>query len=146
MLFIMLSLTRLKTSKLHELFKGVYKCNQNHERFKSFTKWYKEYWGPRINNPPYKHVTQIGDPVLRNVAKEVSKDKINSDEVQQVIETMKYVMNKYKSMGLAAPQIGVSLRIFAMNFDKGLLDSYAPEIIKSRDMMIVPFQVINDSI
>jgi hypothetical protein len=35
-------------------------------------------------NPPYFHVTQIGDPVLRNVCKPIDPAEINSDRIQKV--------------------------------------------------------------
>ncbi|XP_011551378.3 peptide deformylase, mitochondrial [Plutella xylostella] len=64
--------------------------------------------------PPYTHVVQIGDPTLRRVCEPVPLEKIKTDEIQTVIKKLNYVMNKYHSVGMSAPQIGVNLRIFVM--------------------------------
>lgn len=65
-------------------------------------------------SPPYEHVVQIGDPTLRKVSVPVPPDKINSEEVKKVIQKLNFVMDKYGSVGMSAPQIGVNLRIFVM--------------------------------
>lgn len=64
--------------------------------------------------PPYEHVVQIGDPTLRKVSEPVPLDLIKSKEVQKVLKRLGDVLNKYGSVGMSAPQIGVNLRIFAM--------------------------------
>lgn len=57
-------------------------------------------------------ITQFGDPVLRLVAAEVSTEEIVSPEVQELIEEMAVSLRAARGIGLAAPQIGVSKRIF----------------------------------
>jgi peptide deformylase len=64
----------------------------------------------------YEHVVQIGDPVLRAVAKPLHRDDINSDVVRRVVDRLKEVMDKYDGCGMAAPQIGVPLQIFAIQY------------------------------
>lgn len=56
-------------------------------------------------------VLQIGDPILRTVARPLSRDEILSAEIQSLIEEMKLTMQEYHGVGLAAPQIGHSLQI-----------------------------------
>jgi len=62
-----------------------------------------------------KNIVQIGDRVLRDTAQEVPHAEISSDRVQEIITTMKEVLEKEKDgAALAAPQIGVPLRIFIL--------------------------------
>ncbi len=51
----------------------------------------------------------FGNPVLRQKASEVAE--VN-DEIKELIGEMIRLMKKYNGMGIAAPQIGVSKRVF----------------------------------
>ena len=57
-----------------------------------------------------KQVLKIPDPILRKKAKPVSE--IN-DEIRQLVLDMKDTMYYEPGCGIAAPQIGVSLRVIA---------------------------------
>ncbi len=57
-------------------------------------------------------IVQIGAPVLRSRAAEVAPERIASPEIQQLITTMIAAMRDAPGVGLAAPQIGVPLRVF----------------------------------
>lgn len=60
-------------------------------------------------------VVQVGDPVLRAVAKPVAKKDIASPKVRKVIAAMKKALAKEEyGVAIAAPQIGESLRIFVV--------------------------------
>jgi peptide deformylase len=59
-------------------------------------------------------VVRLGHPVLRTVASECSKAELKSPEVQRLIDDMVETMRDYEGVGIAANQVGVSLRIFAM--------------------------------
>lgn len=51
--------------------------------------------------------------VLRQEAKEVTKDEFGTEELKKIIEDMKEAMEKEgDSVAIAAPQIGISKRIF----------------------------------
>ena len=52
----------------------------------------------------------IGDPVLRTPAQEVTEF---GPEIQKLVEDMDQTMENVDGAGLAAPQVGVSLRVFA---------------------------------
>jgi len=59
-------------------------------------------------------IVQKGDPILREYAKAV--EDIMSPEVQQIIAKMKVALAEAKyGVALAAPQIGVLLRIFIVS-------------------------------
>ncbi len=66
-------------------------------------------------------ITAYGDPVLRKVAEDIEADYPN---LQELIDNMFETMYNASGVGLAAPQIGLSIRIF-------LVDS--KQILKDKD-------------
>lgn len=57
-------------------------------------------------------ITAYGDPVLRRVGKDISKDYPNLDTlIENMFETM---YNAY-GVGLAAPQVGLAIRLFIID-------------------------------
>lgn len=57
-------------------------------------------------------IVAYGDPVLRKKAKEITKDFPN---LKEFIENMKETMYHAYGVGLAAPQVGVPVRIFVID-------------------------------
>ncbi|XP_054082115.1 peptide deformylase, mitochondrial isoform X2 [Zeugodacus cucurbitae] len=113
--------------------------NTSMTREKSFRKAYQEFWSPKpMNKPPYEHFTQIGDPVLRTKAAEVPEELIGSKEVEHIVEKMIKVLRKFDCVGVAAPQIGISLRIIVMEFREGLKDILPKPIYDARKMSTLP--------
>ena len=56
--------------------------------------------------------TRFGNPVLRQTARHLKTNEILSEEIQNLIENMRYTLEKKKyGVGLAAPQVGVSLAL-----------------------------------
>jgi peptide deformylase len=53
-----------------------------------------------------------GSPVLRKVAKEIDK---NYPKLREFIDNMFETMQKSEGIGLAAPQVGESIRLFVIN-------------------------------
>jgi peptide deformylase len=62
-------------------------------------------------------VAQLGHPILREIAKPVSVEKISSDEIQSLINDMIETMREYDGVGLAAPQVHVGLQIAVMEIN-----------------------------
>ena len=56
-------------------------------------------------------IVQVGEPVLRQAGKFLEPAELLSPEVQQLIELMRETMRQAPGVGLAAPQIGVSLQL-----------------------------------
>src|SRR5678815_1874023 len=56
-------------------------------------------------------IRDSGEPVLRQAGKTVEPAEILSPEVQQLIELMRETMRQAPGVGLAAPQIGLSLQL-----------------------------------
>ena len=42
----------------------------------------------------HNHIVQCGDPVLREICKDVPKDMIKTEEIQYVISTLRKVINR----------------------------------------------------
>lgn len=57
-------------------------------------------------------VIAYGDPVLKKKAADINKDYPN---LQQVITNMFDTMHNAKGVGLAAPQVGLSIRLFVVD-------------------------------
>jgi peptide deformylase len=61
-------------------------------------------------------VARMGHPVLRGKAKTVDPDEIRSPRFQQLIDDMFETMKEYQGVGLAAPQVHQSVRLFVAGF------------------------------
>ncbi len=58
-------------------------------------------------------VIRIGHPVLRDQAKEVPEDWFGTDRLIELSRSLVHTMLEKEGVGLAAPQVGESLQIFA---------------------------------
>jgi peptide deformylase len=83
-------------------------------------------------------VAQMGHPVLREKAKPVERAAIATPSVQQLIDDMIDTMREYHGIGLAAPQVHESVRIFVAGLEK--------EDKRTGETEIVPFAVVNPEI
>ena len=61
-------------------------------------------------------VARMGHPVLRAKARPLSASEIRLPEVQRLIDDMFDTMHEYQGVGLAAPQVHESVRIFVAGF------------------------------
>lgn len=86
-------------------------------------------------------IVQAGDPVLRERAVAVARLRIATPEIQQLIATMIDTMRRAPGVGLAAPQIGVSLRILVLEDTEERMAKLTPEEIREREREVVPVRV-----
>ncbi len=70
------------------------------------------------------------NPILRQKAQEIEINKIKSREIQRLISDMEETVGPAGGIGLAAPQIGLSVRLIVINFDNKLTTLINPKIIK----------------
>lgn len=56
-------------------------------------------------------IVKAGDPVLHEPTQDVDPAEIGSERIQKIIDDMVSVMRKAPGVGLAAPQIGIPLRV-----------------------------------
>ncbi len=77
-------------------------------------------------------IVQNGDPVLREIAKEVPEKDVKSPKIAAILGRMKKALDSQEDgVAIAAPQIGVSMRIFLVA--KAALEM--PENVEDRKKM-----------
>ncbi len=64
-------------------------------------------------------ITQVGDEVLRKIAKPVPQTMFGTKELRDIVDNMLYVLDTQPDgVALAAPQISISYRIFVVRYDR----------------------------
>jgi peptide deformylase len=58
-----------------------------------------------------REICRMGNPILRKKASEVPPDFLLSESFTQLIEDLKDSMNHYGGIGIAAPQVGIDLKV-----------------------------------
>lgn len=91
-------------------------------------------------------IVAYGDPILKRAGDEVE----NSPEIQELIENMFETMYNANGIGLAAPQIGQSIRLFIVDtaqledrnegFDEGIKQVFINPIITSENDVLGKFE------
>jgi peptide deformylase len=66
-----------------------------------------------------RQVVEIGDPVLRERARELDTEEIASPEVQTLIDDLIDTKRATHGAGIAAPQVGESLRVAIVEVEEG---------------------------
>ncbi len=87
-------------------------------------------------------ILQVGEPVLRQIARPLSVEEITSPRIQRLIEAMRETMRAAPGVGLAAPQIGVPLQLAVIEDSADYLESLPEEVLSERQRSGVPFHVI----
>jgi len=87
-------------------------------------------------------IVQVGEPVLRTVARPLTAEEIRLPETQQLIEWMRDTMRDAPGVGLAAPQVGLPIQLAVMEDRSEYLKDVAPEALAARERQPVEFQVI----
>src|SRR4026208_869068 len=87
-------------------------------------------------------IVQVGDPVLRQRARELTRAEIASPYIQDMIARMRDTMRDAPGVGLAAPQIGESLQLAVIEDPPALHAALTPEQLAERERMAVPFHVL----
>lgn len=72
-----------------------------------------------------KEVRKIGDPVLREKSKKVKKI---DESVMQLVRDLTDTLKETGGVGMAAPQIGITRRVFIVNVDNKIHVFINPEI------------------
>jgi peptide deformylase len=92
-------------------------------------------------------VARMGHPVLRAKARPVERGDIGSATIQRLIDDMIDTMMEYHGVGLAAPQIHESLRIFVASLDareEGEHEAEEPVVIINPELSLVPGETVED--
>lgn len=87
-------------------------------------------------------ICQTGHPVLRQRALALPESEILTDGCQRLILDMIAAMREAPGVGLAAPQIGVSLQIAVIEDRPEYLARWTPENLREFERVPVPLHVI----
>ncbi|HWR13267.1 MAG TPA: peptide deformylase [Terriglobales bacterium] len=87
-------------------------------------------------------LVQVGDPVLRERARELSASEIRSEEIQRLIALMQETLRDAPGVGLAAPQVGESIQLAIIEDLPDYSRNLTAEQIAERERKPVPFHVI----
>ena len=86
--------------------------------------------------------THFGNPILRQKAKKVSLSFLKTREFKRLISQMFYTMKRANGVGLAAPQIGISLQLAVIQVKPTKLRPNLPTLPKT---VIVNPEIISHS-
>jgi peptide deformylase len=93
-------------------------------------------------SPSKFEIVQAGNPVLRRRARALAQEEIRSREIQQLIEAMRDCMLAAPGVGLAAPQIGLSLQVAVIEDRADYFKDIDESALKERERRAVPFHAI----
>ena len=87
-------------------------------------------------------IVQVGEPVLRGKAKFLERNEIRSPKIHELISAMRETMHNAPGVGLAAPQIGVTLALAIIEDKPEYMKDTPADVLASRGRKPVPFHVI----
>jgi len=87
-------------------------------------------------------IVQAGDPVLRKRSRELTKQEIATPQIQELIELMRTTMREAPGVGLAAPQVGVSIQLAVIEDPEEYLAHLSADELAMSQRSAVPFHVI----
>ena len=87
-------------------------------------------------------IVQAGEEVLRVQARELSRDEILNQTTRELIEHMRETLRHAPGVGLAAPQVGVSLQLAVIEDRQEYHKKLTAEQLAERQRQPIPFHVI----
>lgn len=75
-----------------------------------------------------REILHVGNPLLREVSRELTRDELASPEVQQLIDDLVDTMHAANGAGIAAPQVGELVRIATIEVTSNPRYPYKPPI------------------
>ena len=75
-----------------------------------------------------REILHVGNPLLRETSREVSRDELASPGMQQLIDDLIDTMHAANGAGIAAPQVGALVRITTIEVNKNPRYPYKPPI------------------
>lgn len=88
-------------------------------------------------------IVQAGDPTLRKPARKLTKEEILSPAIQSLIGGMRDTMRDAPGVGLAAPQVGVGVRLIVVE-DRAFssVESLSAKDLSARERKPIEFHVL----
>jgi peptide deformylase len=87
-------------------------------------------------------IVNVGDPILRQIARPLSRSEIHSSEIQHLIADMRATMRAAPGVGLAAPQVAHSIQLVVIEDQAIYHKDISPEQLAARERRPVPFHVL----
>ena len=87
-------------------------------------------------------IVRCGEPILRRRAEPVDPATIGNRDVQRLIARMKATMEAAPGVGLAAPQVGESIRLAVLQDGPERWSVLTPDQLRERDRHTLPFTVL----
>jgi peptide deformylase len=87
-------------------------------------------------------IVSCGDPILRRPAEAVDPAELGSPGLRRLIAQMKATMEAAPGVGLAAPQIGVPLRLAVLQDGPERWGDPSPVDLAARERTVLPFTVL----
>lgn len=87
-------------------------------------------------------IVQTGDPVLRGRAADVALERIATAEMRELVAVMIATMRAAPGVGLAAPQIGIPLRVIVLEDRPEFLKNVTPAEQRERERVAFPTRII----
>jgi peptide deformylase len=87
-------------------------------------------------------IVQAGDPVLRQVARPLAADEIQSPHLQQTIADMLETLRLAPGVGLAAPQVGLGIQLAIIEDRPEYHSSWSPAQLHARGRVPIDFHVL----
>lgn len=87
-------------------------------------------------------IVQAGEEVLRRQARALTREEILSEETQQLIEYMRETMHDAPGVGLAAPQVGLPIKLAVIEDRAEYHAQVDPARLAERERRPVPFHVL----
>jgi peptide deformylase len=87
-------------------------------------------------------ICQVGEPVLRQRARALTREEILSEKTQALIDLMRETMRDAPGVGLAAPQVGVPWQLAAIEDQPAYIEKMGTAEAEQRQRAPVPFHVL----
>jgi peptide deformylase len=87
-------------------------------------------------------IMQAGEEVLRGEARELSREEILSDKIQELVAFMRDTMRHAPGVGLAAPQVGIALQLAVIEDCEEYHKKLTQAQLLERERKPVPFHVV----
>ena len=87
-------------------------------------------------------IVSVGDPVLRQKARPLKPEEIQSSHIQDLIAYMRETMHDAPGVGLAAPQVGQPLQLAVIEDKTEYHKNLSAAELKERERVPVPFHVV----
>lgn len=87
-------------------------------------------------------IVQVGHPVLRQTARALTHQEIRLPETARLIEAMRETMRDAPGVGLAAPQVGLSMQLIVIEDRPEYVERLSADERRVRARAPIPFQVL----